>query len=253
MQIELRDLVWVFVLSSLAIAVLDMPLFFDIEMSLISGRFKGRGIFGISGWKLGPWRVSRGVSLHRVDFADGGKGRGVSSDTKKAAPCKKDIRKGVTDEGIRAKGAPSAKATTVHLLWSKRSSVWEAGRFVLRRVELEKLEWFTAIGLGDAAATGLAIGLIWALKGNILVTTQALTGISPRSVRIEVYPDFLSSRLDVYAHLRFRITPLNLVRVGCHVSRSGVSTAIKEVGDRLEHLSRDAVFREGNKRQNQKL
>lgn len=41
-------------------------------------------------------------------------------------------------------------------------------RNFLRKVSVKQLEWQTAIGVGDAAFTGMATGGIWAIKGSII-------------------------------------------------------------------------------------
>jgi hypothetical protein len=41
-------------------------------------------------------------------------------------------------------------------------------RNFLKRVVVKKFEWHSIIGLGDAAATGMISGAVWAVKGSIL-------------------------------------------------------------------------------------
>ncbi|WP_235842044.1 DUF2953 domain-containing protein [Neobacillus fumarioli] len=38
----------------------------------------------------------------------------------------------------------------------------------LRKVSIEKLEWETLIGLGDAAHTAIATGTLWSMKGSLI-------------------------------------------------------------------------------------
>ncbi|MGG3736034.1 DUF2953 domain-containing protein [Heyndrickxia coagulans] len=55
-----------------------------------------------------------------------------------------------------------------------------AGKFI-RNVQLRKFEWHTAIGLHDAAWTGIVAGSIWAVKGGILslITTHLRVKTDP--------------------------------------------------------------------------
>lgn len=38
----------------------------------------------------------------------------------------------------------------------------------MSHISIEKLEWNSSLGLGDAAQTGVAIGVLWSLKGGIV-------------------------------------------------------------------------------------
>lgn len=41
-------------------------------------------------------------------------------------------------------------------------------RSFLRKVTMSELEWFTVVGVGDAAATGMISGAFWTVKGSLL-------------------------------------------------------------------------------------
>lgn len=76
----------------------------------------------------------------------------------------------------------------------------------LKRVRLDKLEWHSAIGTGDAAQTGVLTGVSWGIKSSLIglissyVTLRALP-------RIHVQPLFQEKRVEteLKCMIRFRI------------------------------------------------
>lgn len=76
----------------------------------------------------------------------------------------------------------------------------------LKKVSIHKLEWYSIIGVGDAAYTGTITGALWAIKGSI-------TGLFSRyfSVRempkLMVYPNFqqVITQTELSCMFQFRI------------------------------------------------
>lgn len=57
--------------------------------------------------------------------------------------------------------------------WRKKvHDLYPILRWILRRFRLERVEWHTALGIGDAAATGTLTGLVWGVKSVILSTVS---------------------------------------------------------------------------------
>jgi hypothetical protein len=76
----------------------------------------------------------------------------------------------------------------------------EIVRSFFNKVTIKKFEWHTLFGAGDAAHTGMLIGVIWAIKGSII-------GLLSKYLRLKVYPN-----LTVTPHFQFTIVQ---TRVSC--------------------------------------
>ncbi|ADU31492.1 DUF2953 domain-containing protein [Evansella cellulosilytica] len=57
-------------------------------------------------------------------------------------------------------------------------------RKFLKKMSLEKLNWETHIGTGDAALTGSSSGILWGIKGNVI-------GIVSNYMKLKVRPNIL--------------------------------------------------------------
>lgn len=133
--------------------------------------------------------------------------------------------RGGDEEGgikVRGKSESWSWANFIRLLWTERSRLLEIIRYVAARTRWDRLDWVTVIGLGDAAATGLAVGTMWALKGSMIVAAQGFSGTSPESFRIQVYPDFLHKRVDFYLEFTIRVAPVTLLVAGYRLWRGGL-------------------------------
>ena len=101
-----------------------------------------------------------------------------------------------------ARGAPGGA-------WSRRKAVLvvSALRFslaVFRRID--RLDWATRVGTGDAATTSWLAGLLWGLKSaSVSFLSRRVTWLSPP--RLSVTPDFDRAcfDLDLTCIFRFRI------------------------------------------------
>jgi hypothetical protein len=78
--------------------------------------------------------------------------------------------------------------------------------WMLRKVTCEKLSWGTTVGTGDAAETGVLIGLIWTIK-SILLGLAAGYIRWDQSPQLEVAPQFNRAILEIQFHsiIRFRL------------------------------------------------
>jgi len=70
--------------------------------------------------------------------------------------------------------------------------LWPAARYLLRHTRPSCIKWRTLIGLPDAAATGMAVGVLWSLKGAALTAMRRLLGPVPVPPEIAVVPCFTS-------------------------------------------------------------
>lgn len=71
----------------------------------------------------------------------------------------------------------------------------EVARFTLSRFRCERFEWYTRVGVGDAAKTGMVTGMFWGVKTTFIgVFTHY---ISMRATpRINVVPAYHSTEVD---------------------------------------------------------
>lgn len=76
----------------------------------------------------------------------------------------------------------------------------------LNRVTCEKLQWKTFIGTGDAAETGVLVGVAWGVKTNLIAMISSFIQWK-HPPKIEVFPYFTESRFDIDFHsvIRFRM------------------------------------------------
>lgn len=230
-----------FILSGVlgsALALLWVPFVLEVKVSFISRRFKGYARIGAAVPRLirsvglpGEFYIYR-LSLNRPKSPSGERSGGKPKEPPEAG-FERDTeglgrrirgRRGACEGGaetsVRAR-SPSGM-DVIRLLWTERSRILGVIRYVVGRTRWDKLEWITAIGLGDAAATGLAVGSMWAMKGNVLVALQGLSGISPESVRIQVFPDFLRQRVDFRIEFKVRVAPVTLLMAGYRAWRNGL-------------------------------
>ncbi|MGE5380446.1 MAG: DUF2953 domain-containing protein [Methylocystaceae bacterium] len=80
----------------------------------------------------------------------------------------------------------------------------KTARRSFKRIRLKSLVWETSFSTGDVALTGVATGLVWAVKGWLL----GLTGsrLTLEQVRVEVWPQWddrsLQTRFDCIVNTR---------------------------------------------------
>ncbi|MBB6445715.1 DUF2953 domain-containing protein [Bacillus benzoevorans] len=79
-------------------------------------------------------------------------------------------------------------------------------RNFLKKVKITKLDWFTAIGTGDAALTGMLSGAVWTIKGSIigLISHYFLLKNVPR-VSVQPYFQMKVTQTVFTCMLQFRI------------------------------------------------
>lgn len=77
-------------------------------------------------------------------------------------------------------------------------------RMLMSRLVLEKLNWQTSLGLGDAMNTALACGGVWAFKGNFMGLVSHFTSMEEVELGVEpVYDQSgLASQLDSIFKIR---------------------------------------------------
>lgn len=84
-------------------------------------------------------------------------------------------------------------------------------RRFFKHVTCERLEWFTTIGTGDSAETGILTGIVWALK-TALVSLAGRYVRWTRPPRLNVHPSFNEQRFEseLLCIVRFRLGHLIL-------------------------------------------
>lgn len=66
-------------------------------------------------------------------------------------------------------------------------------RYFLGKVHLHRLKWRTEIGAGDPFDTGILLGILWALKGNLLAVFYRLLHRGGARPQVAVTPSFEKS------------------------------------------------------------
>jgi hypothetical protein len=67
-------------------------------------------------------------------------------------------------------------------------------RHFLKKITVNKVEWYTVIGAGEASLTGMLTGAVWAVKGSIM-------GIISHYFKLRVYPT-----LSVQPHFQLPVS-----------------------------------------------
>ncbi|WP_349408147.1 DUF2953 domain-containing protein [Pseudalkalibacillus sp. SCS-8] len=71
-------------------------------------------------------------------------------------------------------------------------SIYQLHRIIrrfLKTVHTEEFQWFTTIGTGDAASTGIFSGMLWTIKGSVAALVSSMTTLKKPPI-IEVHPSF---------------------------------------------------------------
>lgn len=102
-------------------------------------------------------------------------------------------------------------------VWRKLQPFWRAYRpalrYLLRHVRMEALTWETKLGLEDAAANGLLVGAVWALKGVLITGVQRLMRLDESKSSITVSPYFNHTYFSTYFHCIFTIRLVHVINV----------------------------------------
>lgn len=105
----------------------------------------------------------------------------------------------------------------IRAIWRKLRPVWQTYRpatdYLLRHVRLEALTWETRLGVNDAAATGLWVGTIWALKGAVITFLQSRFPVDERKCSITVSPYFNHEYFSTFFHCIFTIRLVHVMNV----------------------------------------
>lgn len=70
--------------------------------------------------------------------------------------------------------------------------------YIIKKIHINSLNWSIKIGLGDAALTGIAYGVLWTIIGtllNILLNYKKIKEI--KDMNINIYPNFNESILEI--------------------------------------------------------
>lgn len=86
----------------------------------------------------------------------------VRQDTESKIKGQKDEKKKITYEDIKQ------SIHRIQMILHQVVRMKEIGSSFLAGIRVTKLEWVTVIGIKDAAATGIAAGGVWAIKGGLM-------------------------------------------------------------------------------------
>lgn len=73
-----------------------------------------------------------------------------------------------------------------------------------QKIKVKQLIWTSEIGTGEAASTGIATGLGWAVKGNVVGMIRRLFIIKAKP-EIQVYADFQKAVVRTNFHCMFQV------------------------------------------------
>lgn len=104
--------------------------------------------------------------------------------------------------GRRERPAPAPPAG------SSRLDLADLALRLARETRWSRLDWTTTVGARDAAATALATGALWMLKGHLAALARSRLNLRPGLPRLEVRPDFAQSGLET------RVDGIGVLRVG---------------------------------------
>lgn len=93
-----------------------------------------------------------------------------------------------------------------HLLKLRVHDFNQILKSLLKHIRCEQFEWYTRVGVGDAAATGVITGLIWGVKTTFIGVFAHYVKL--RTIpRLNVVPSFQDSSIDTQflCIVRFRI------------------------------------------------
>lgn len=85
---------------------------------------------------------------------------------------------------------------------------------LLKSVRCHELRWTTKLGLKDAADTGIAIGLLWTVKGLLYKIFRSSIGKMENSPQISVVPSFNSSCFILDFHCIFDLRIGHIIIAG---------------------------------------
>jgi hypothetical protein len=83
--------------------------------------------------------------------------------------------------------------------------------YLLQRTRVPGLTWITTLGLEDAAATGLMVGLVWCVKGMLVSILQSQLTSAVIRPTIEVIPSFQQACFCTNLHCILSIRVVHLI------------------------------------------
>lgn len=196
-----RTLNWVLIIFLVLLVLMVLVLFTNLKIIIdyyhgndndqLNVKFKA--IFGLIQYKLNVpvIKVSKDSPEVVVETkTEAGAGENVTNeDTKKFSP--EDLLDGIKD----------AKTLIKHI-----TGFYEVIRAFLRKVSIEKLQWHSTVGVGDAAYTGMVAGALWTAKGGLLGLVGSLMKLE-KMPEISVAPSFQMAitQTSLKCMIRFRI------------------------------------------------
>lgn len=77
----------------------------------------------------------------------------------------------------------------------------------LNKISIKKLEWHTAIGIGDASNTGILTGVVWTIKGSMI-------GLISKNMKLKVKPNITVTPLFQQMTASIKFTCIFQFRIG---------------------------------------
>ncbi|GAA0333057.1 DUF2953 domain-containing protein [Bacillus carboniphilus] len=120
--------------------------------------------------------------------------------TGKKEKLKKEKKKRITPKEI-INSLLDTKEILTHI-----TQFYKIVRDFLNKVSIKKLDWKTAVGVGDASQTGVLTGAIWAIKGSIigLISANMKLKVTPNLMVTPLFQQMASS-ISLQCMIQFRI------------------------------------------------
>ncbi len=120
--------------------------------------------------------------------------------------------------GILAKEKTSVSADRVIYLYQQVMNIYRATkpayRYMLSTIKLHQFSWYTRLGMYQADQTGLAVGLLWAVKSNsIAYLYRRLKKPLPKP-NLEIIPVFDARVVAIYLTCIFSFRPGHVAITG---------------------------------------
>jgi hypothetical protein len=95
---------------------------------------------------------------------------------------------------------------------------WHALEYLLAHTHFKQLKWCTKLGIGDAATTGYATGVLWIVKTTVLTILFKWVQPPPDHPTLLVQPNFDKNEICVDFDCKFEIRMYNIMRTGIKIA-----------------------------------
>ncbi|MCF6138228.1 DUF2953 domain-containing protein [Pseudalkalibacillus berkeleyi] len=92
-------------------------------------------------------------------------------------------------------------------------------RKFLQSIQIEKFEWYSTIGTGDAGSTGVFSGMLWTIKGSLVGLISHIANLKNPPL-IEVHPSFQIPLVNTNMQCMFSFRVGKAIRAGYQIAKN---------------------------------